>query len=76
MCSPAYVVGLNNSTNVIELEDKRNVWRAKDRIKWKLGFWCQEFASRKTLPEMLDVKIVPPWKIAAEREVEDWCMQV
>lgn len=40
------------------------------------GLKIPEFASGKKLLEMLVVDIVPPWKIAAEWQVEDWCMQV
>ena len=72
----AYVFGSNNGTNFIELEDERNAWRAKYSIKWKMAFWCQEFASGKKLLEMLGVELVPPWMITAKREVEDWCMQM
>ena len=72
----AYVFGSKNGTNFIELEDERNAWRAKYSIKWKMAFWCQEFASGKRLLEMLGVEIVPPWMITAKREVEDWCMQM
>lgn len=49
----------------IELEDERNAWRAKYSSKWRIAFWCQEFARGKNLLEMLGVEIVPPWMIMA-----------
>ncbi len=72
----AYVFGPKNGTNFIEFADKRNAWRAKYSIKWRMAFWCQEFASGKRLLEILGVEIVPPWMVTAKREVEDWCMQM
>lgn len=72
----AYVFGSNNATNFIELEDTRNAWRVKYSIKWKMAFWCQEFTSGKKMLEIVGVKIVPPWMIAAKSEIEDWCMKM
>ena len=72
----AYAFGPKNGTNFIELEDERNAWRVKYSIKWRMAFWCQEFASGRKLLEMLGVEIVPPWMITAKTEIEDWCMQM
>ena len=41
-----------------------------------MAFWCQEFASGKSLLEKLGVKIIPPWMMIAKRDVENWCMQM
>lgn len=72
----AYIFGPNKGTNFIKLEDERNAWRAKYSIKWKMAFWCQDFATGKRLLEMLGVQNVPLWMITEKRDVEDWCMQM